>query len=244
MKRGVLLAALALLLAPAGCGAPRTAGPDAARPAGGSVTVRMVVLGDSLAFGTGASGPANGFAFLLYQRLLAKIPRSEVRNFAIGGTTVADVRRLEAGRLRGLEVDVVLVVVGGNDVVQRTPPERFEREYTALVKDVRSYAPHAHIVLFGVPDVAISPIFPPAAASAIESLSRADDSAVRRIACLHATEYVDLFGVTRQARGRVDRFLAEDRFHPSDEGHAAIAAAAWPAIARALWSQPQRSGRC
>lgn len=234
MKRGFALAALALL---AGCAAPRTAGTDA-QAVSGAAPVRMVVLGDSLAFGTGASGPASGFAFLLYERARKKLPSVEVRNFAIGGTTAADVRRLEVGRLRGLQPALVLVAVGGNDVLQRTPPERFEREYTALVADIRRLAPGANVVLFGVPDVALSPIFPAAAAPPIDVLSRADDAAVRRIARAGGAGYVDLFGLTLRAKGRVERFLAEDRFHPSDEGHAAIAAAAWPVVAKALALAP------
>jgi lysophospholipase L1-like esterase len=56
---------------------------------------------------------------------------------------------------------------------------------------------------------------------------------VQRIARERDAAFVDLFAVTTAARGNLDRFLSEDRFHPSDFGYARLADALTPPLLRA-----------
>ena len=113
--------------------------------------MRIVVLGDSLAFGTGASAPRNAFIFRAFLRVRAQQPGSRIDNFAIGGSTAADVLRLQAPRLAHARADVVVICVGGNDVVHRVGAADFARTYAQLVARVRALQPHAAIVCCGVP---------------------------------------------------------------------------------------------
>ena len=216
----------------AGCAAPMA--PEASR-ANRRPPVRLVVLGDSLAFGTGASEPTGGFAFRLYERIARERPGSEIASYAIGGTTVADVERLEVARLRGTHPDVILLCVGGNDVVRRTDPAAFAASYALTVAAIRTNAPHARLILFGVPNVAVSPLFADFDAAAVERLSRADDRAVRATAAHAHASFVDLFALSSAARHNVG-FFSSDQFHPSDDGHERIARYALPTLERALHS--------
>lgn len=195
--------------------------------------VRLAILGDSLAFGTGASEPTNGFAFRIYERIARERPGSEITSYAIGGTTVTDVLRLEAGRLRGTQPDVILLCVGGNDVVRRTDPGAFARAYDELVATIRRAAPHAKLVLFGVPDVAVSPLFADFDARSVGDRSRVDDAAVRAAARRSGASFVDLFALSQAARTSLG-FFSSDQFHPSDDGHDRIARRAFPIVERAL----------
>jgi lysophospholipase L1-like esterase len=205
------------------------------RPAGAAATapapIAMTVLGDSLALGTGASDPANGFAFRIYRAILATRPGSEVTNDAIGGSRVADVTRLQVPELDP-RADLVLLIVGGNDVVRRTSPRQFESDYAHLLAAVRARAPHAALVACGVPDVARSPLFADSYAKT-EALARADDRAVRANAQTYGAAYVDLFTMTR-ARGRNPDFFSADDFHPSDAGYAQLERVTLPLVVRAL----------
>jgi len=222
---------LALTAAFAACGARRTSLRSGVMlPAGPPVAI--TVLGDSLALGTGASDTSRGFAFDLYRGVLARRPGSEITNVAIGGSIAADVLRLQAGRLRERHADCVIVCVGGNDVARGVDPAAFARSYNALLAAVRRAAPHAAIIALGVPDVSISPLFADHAAL-IRALARKDDRAVRDAAAAHGAMYVDLFAVTRRVRDPAT-FLSADRFHPSDAGHAVIAAAVRPMLDRAI----------
>lgn len=189
--------------------------------------VRMTVVGDSLALGVGASDSSRGFAFELFRRVRAERPHSEVTNLAIGGATAADVSRLEIPRIASTRPSVVLVEAGANDAVRRHTAADFARSYHTLVAGIERAAPQARIVLFNVPDVSVSPIFEGAAKAPLRRLALGYDAAIanegRRI---HAP-VVDLFGFSARAGKDTARYFSADLFHPSDEGHAAIANEAW-----------------
>jgi lysophospholipase L1-like esterase len=201
-----------------------------ARPTG--APVELVVVGDSLALGTGASDSPRGFAFETYRIIDQSRPGSEITNYAIGGSTASDVVRLQVARLRERRADCVIVCVGGNDVVRAIPSAIFAAAYEELLRDVRRTVPLAALVVLGVPDVSLSPLFADRA-RAVRALAAADDLAVRAAAHDAGAEFVDLFALTH---GRRDPggFLSADRFHPSNEGHRLIALALLPAVRRAL----------
>jgi lysophospholipase L1-like esterase len=228
MRRSAALLALAALAACARRNPPPLrASATPGRP------VRIVVLGDSLAYGTGASAPRNAFIFRAYLRVREQHPGSRIDSYAIGGSTAADVLRLQASRLAHARADVVVICVGGNDVVHRVAAADFARTYANLVARVRALQPHTAIVCCGVPDVGLSPLFTGADHDAVTRLSRQDDAAIRAVARRARAEFVDLYATTMRQHGDVNRFLSEDRFHPSDAGYAQLADALAPALLRA-----------
>lgn len=236
-RRLCSVACAALLAAVlSGCSDPR---PIARAATPSAPAVQLAVLGDSLAFGTGAGDTSGGFAFRMYRAIAATRPGSEITNAAIGGSTAADVLRLQVSRLRERRFDIVLLCVGGNDVVRGVPTAAFARNYRRLVTSIRTAAPRAALVAIGVPDVSISPLFSDHAA-AVRRLAQADDRAARNVVAGAGGRYVDLFALTRRARDTAG-FLSQDRFHPSDEGHAQIAAQALPVVEAAL--RAERSSR-
>ncbi len=196
--------------------------------------VRMTVAGDSLALGIGASDSSRGFAFDLYRRIAATHPGSEVTNLAIGGTTIADVLRLEVPRVKMTAPNVVLLEAGANDAIRRTRPDAFARDYERLVRELRQAAPASKIVLFNVPDVALSPIFDAASKPGLRHLTNAYNIAIAKTARRTGCTLVDLYSLTARQRGDAARFLSADQFHPSDAGHEAIATGAWPQVRSAL----------
>jgi lysophospholipase L1-like esterase len=231
LRKSSALALGALFLAGAGCGCSDVR-PIARAATATAAPVQLAVLGDSLAFGTGAGDTSGGFAFRMYRTIAADHPGSEITNAAIGGSTAADVLRLQVARLRERRFDVVILCVGGNDVVRGVPTAVFARNYGRLVTAIRAAAPSAALVAVGVPDVSISPLFADHAA-AVRRLAQADDHAARAAIDAAGGRFVDLFALTRGARDAAG-FLSGDRFHPSDEGHAQIAAIALPAVEAAL----------
>lgn len=207
-------------------------------PAAPGRAVRIVALGDSLALGTGATAPRNGFVFRAYLRVLERRPGSRIESYAIGGSTVADVLRLQAPRLAGARADAVVICAGGNDVVQRVEPGRFAAAYARLLARVRALQPHAALVCCGVPDVGLSPVFTGSDHDAVARLSREVDAAVRAAARRFGAAFVDVYSATLRARGDANGFMSEDRFHPSDAGYAALAGALAPVLLRALAERP------
>jgi lysophospholipase L1-like esterase len=228
MRRSALLASFAVLAA---CARRPAAAPPARATPGRPV--RIVALGDSLAFGTGASAPRNGFMFQAFLRVLERHPGSRMDSYAIPGSVAADVLRVQVLRLAHARADAIVVCVGGNDVVHRNPPAAFAATYARLVARVRALQPRAAIVCCGIPDVGLSPLFTGADHDEVAGLSRTDDAAVRAIALRDGAAFADLYAVTRP-HGSIIRYLSDDRFHPSDAGHAALAAVLAPVLLRAL----------
>lgn len=196
--------------------------------------VRLTVAGDSLALGVGATDSSRGFAFDLFRRIRATRPSSEVTNLAIGGATTADVVRLELARIASTRPDLVVVEVGANDLVRRHPARTFAADYGRLVAGVRRAAPGSRIVLFNVPDISVSPIFEAAAKPPLRRLAVAYNAIVTGEARRSGLSVVDLFAFSERAHADPVRYFSADQFHPSDDGHAAIADAAWPTIRAAL----------
>jgi lysophospholipase L1-like esterase len=201
-------------------------------PAGDVGALRIAVLGDSLALGTGASRADGGFIFPAFRSVLAQHPGSRIDNVAIGGATVADVVRLEVDRLRGTRYTCAIVCAGGNDVVRATPETAFASAYATLLKRLARTVPGARIICCGVPDVSVSPIFADERAATLATAQR-DNRAVRRAAHAAGAAFVDLFALTHALRDP-QRFLGRDRFHPSDAGYAVLARALTPVLARLL----------
>jgi lysophospholipase L1-like esterase len=127
MRRSAFIA----LIAASGCAHHRSASVSPFRTA--LPGVRIAALGDSLAFGTGASSPQKAFIFRAFEMLRAGRPASEIDNFAMGGSTARDVLRLQAPRLRSTRFHVIVICVGGNDVVRRVPSGDFARTYGQLL---------------------------------------------------------------------------------------------------------------
>jgi lysophospholipase L1-like esterase len=126
-----------------------------------------------------------------------------------------------------------VICVGGNDVVHRVPAADFARTYAELVARTRALQPHAAIVCCGVPDVGLSPLFTGVDHDAVTKLSRENDAAIRAVARRANAAFVDLYATTLREHADVNRFLSEDRFHPSDAGYAELANALAPALLRA-----------
>ena len=206
----------------------------AAAVAAGSSAVRLTVAGDSLALGIGATDSSRGFAFDLFRRVDRMRPQSEITNLAIGGATAADVLRLEVPRVAATQPAVVLLEAGANDAVRHRAAALFGRDYRRLVLAVRRAAPQARIVLFNVPDVSVSPIFEAPQKPALRRLVAAYNATVASEARRIGAPVVDLYAFSSRARGDTSRYLSADQFHPSDDGHAAIAADAWPVLERVL----------
>jgi lysophospholipase L1-like esterase len=200
--RSIVIAALI-----AGCGGPAQQAGGDARPESGEA--RLVVVGDSLAFGRFADTRDEAFP----QRVATAIhARPEV--LAAPGVTTA---QLTAQAVPG-GGNVVVVEAGTNDFLYQTPRRRFAGDYRALLAKVTAASPGAKLVCVttwtpnDLPPARIPASFYDA------TIRRAcADGSVADIAPLAARPGL------RGPAGRSTAFGAGDDFHPNSAGHAAIA---------------------
>ena len=154
----------------------------------------VVAFGDSLVHGTGSSG--GGFVRLLEQRL--GLP---IENLGQPGDTTADgLARID--EVLALQPSVVILLLGGNDVLRRVDPETTFANLSRIIE--RLQADGAAVLLVGIRGSLLRDPF----------AARFEELAER-----HGTAYVhDVLDDTLGVSG----YMA-DQVHPNDRGYAVIA---------------------
>jgi acyl-CoA thioesterase I len=192
-----IVLALTVAAAP-GCGGNSPSSPSAA--------ATVVAFGDSLTFGTGTTG-SNDYVSLLSGRTGVSI----VNSGRPGGTTASALTRLDTIVAR--DADIVIVLLGGNDVLQGVPTQQSVSNITTIVQRIR--AGGAAVVLVGLGNG--PPLDPfngalPGLASQTSSI-------------LVPAVLEGIFGVPS---------LMADAIHPNNAGHAIMADRIEPALRAAL----------
>lgn len=197
---------------------------------------KLVVLGDSIAFGEGASDPQKAFA-----PLLAASMGYELSNFGVQGLASAGLLEIltqdDAVRVAITHADIIDLSIGGNDLLQSTVISAllktlvndfsmidellaaFTVNYSAIIAEIRSLNPDAMLI--------VQSLYNPMNGLFVVG------SAYERVLALLNTCYADYLTANPGAyviANVHDAFLSEeglvarDRIHPSDAGHALIAA--------------------
>lgn len=192
----VLLAASVALAAAPGC--------DDSPTAPSSLTV--VAFGDSITAGIGTSGN-NDYVSVLSNRTGVAI----INAGRPGDTTASALARIESAVL-ARDADIVIVFLGGNDLLQGVPVQQRIANITAIVQQIRSDG--AAVILVGVGSGVIDPF----------------EGALPGIASQTSSTLVPavldgIFGVPS---------LMADLIHPNNAGHAIIADRIEPALRAAL----------
>ncbi|WP_299033141.1 SGNH/GDSL hydrolase family protein [uncultured Pseudokineococcus sp.] len=225
-----------------------TAGPDAdgVYGAGPGRLLAVGVIGDSSADGLGAQTPEQTPGAIVATGLAAVAGRRvRLVNRAVVGAGSRDldaqVDRLLAAVPRP---DVVVVMVGANDVTGRVRPADAARTLGEAV--VRLRAAGAEVVVGTCPDLgAVEPVAQP-----LRSIARRwarDLAAAQTVAVVEAggrsVSLGDLLGPEFTAAP--EELFSADRFHPSPAGYARAAAALLPAVCTSLglWPELPGSGR-
>ena len=191
------------------------------------MTLRFLVLGDSLAFGTGAAGPADTLGSRLTRLLRDAGRATELSVVAVPGATSLD---LTAQLDRAADADLALLVVGANDVTRQVPAERSAAAIGAAVRTLRDRG--TAVLVVPTPDLSsvawVPPAFRPVVAAVCDQLRARQTAAVQA-----AGGVVAPVGPELSARFAAEPALfSADRFHPSSAGYALVAEALAPHVLR------------
>ncbi|WP_089011130.1 SGNH/GDSL hydrolase family protein [Micromonospora inositola] len=199
----------------------------------------MVMLGDSSAAGYGVHRRRETPGALLATGLSRRLHRPvRLHRYAVVGALSAGLKPQVESALE-VEPDIAVILVGGNDVTNRTPPALAVRYLVDAVRTLR--AAGCEVVVGTCPDLgAIRPIQPP-----LRWLARRWS---RQLAAAQTMAVVEAGGWTVSLGDMLGpRFAAEparmfawDRFHPSAEGYAVATAALLPTVLSALGAGPER----
>jgi lysophospholipase L1-like esterase len=191
------------------------------------MTLRLAILGDSIAYGVGAAQPDDAPGPRLARELSGLGTQVQSRTFATPGARSADLAR-QVQAARPWRPDVAVIIIGANDLTHLVPPDRAAAQLGDAVRGL--CATGAEVVVAPAPDLSVVPHVPPA----MRTLVRAGSALLRR-AQEQATlagggRVADPEGSTSAAFGTDPALFSRDRFHPSSAGYAMIVKALAPAV--------------
>lgn len=179
--------------------------------------VRLLVLGDSAARGYGLTDPASAFPQQLARRLAGAVGRRvAVTSLATDGHRTAEVLAEQVPLARAVRPDVVVVSVGVNDAIRRTPRGDLATATDDLLSGVAAAADGAVVAFVPCPDLSAAPGFGWPLAGVVGWACRRVARVQQRVAAGHALAIVPL------PRPDATMFGA-DGLHPGAAGHAAMA---------------------
>lgn len=197
------------------------------------MSVRIVALGDSTITGPGLADVEDVWVRRLARRLADDF-RVELTSLAAGGATVGDVVADQLPAVLTLHPHVVVVSVGGNDVIRRTPIRKVETGYRRLFDALEETG--AHVVVVGLGDLGTAPrLAGPSDRVVSRAALRVERALDEAAAGRPRFAVVDLFDQSRELRYQPELF-APDGFHPGEDVHRRIAD-----IVRAALDEPDRS---
>ena len=175
-------------------------------------SVRILVLGDSLAAGYGLQID-EAFPALLAKQATEVGLEIEVINAGVSGdTTAGGLRRLEP--LLDKPIDVMIVELGANDALRGFPAETVEANLNAIIETARKRYPELEVIIAGMQ-------LPPILGF---GFSKDFGKVFPRVAKAHDAELIPflLDGV-----GGVAALNQRDRIHPTAKGQQVLADNVW-----------------
>ena len=196
---------------------PRAGVSRAPGAVGDAPALRLLILGDSSAAGVGAGLQDQALSGRLLAALHARgVPRIAWRLEARTGWAAADALA-HVSRLPAEDADLVLCVLGVNDVTADQPVQRWLRTLGALDARLHAQAPSARVAWSGLPPMHRFPLLPQPLRWYLGERARRFDAALARW-CGQAPHRLHLAMVDIERGSPGAGLMAEDGFHPGPAG--------------------------
>jgi lysophospholipase L1-like esterase len=191
------------------------------------MTIHFAVLGDSIAYGQGASRAADTAGSRLAAELTAAGMPTQLRVYAVPGARSGALAAQVAGA-RDWGAQLALIIIGANDLIQFVPPQLAATQLGAAVRQLRDAG--AQVVVAPAPDLSVVPWVPPQVRAFVRAGSAVLRQAQTRTALAEGARVAAIDGSASAGFAADATLFCADRFHPSSAGYALIAAALSPAI--------------
>ena len=201
------------------------------------MTLRLAVLGDSIAYGVGADHLSHTLAQRLTSALTSRGVDVEPRVFAAPGARSADLAR-QVARALTWQPGLAVTVIGANDLTHLVPPDQASHALRHAVRRLRELG--AEVVVAPAPDLSIVPHVPPAFRATVAAASRVLREAQVRVTREEGGRVADEDGETSAAFRRDRSLFSTDRFHPSSAGYEVIAGSLMPVVVEAAIALDRR----
>lgn len=176
---------------------------------------RILVLGDSTAFGTGADNPASSTA----GRLGQKYPDAEVVNLAENGLRIAGLEEILMSIDEDVHFDIVLIQIGANDIIRLTSMQDVESGIDRILERSKKFGGKTIVLHSG--DIGEAKFFPWFLRPILSYRSLGVRDIYKRVSPAHGAEYVDLVAspVSKLLKDDIEHYYSADLLHLSSEGY-------------------------
>lgn len=193
------------------------------------ISLRLAMLGDSLATGLGADSPAQTPGAILATRLAERSGRPVVLSTIAMVGARSDSLASQVERAMIIKPNVVVMLVGANDITGFRPLHRQVRKLRSAILALRESG--AQVVLGTCPDLSASTLIPAPSNRFAQRQSRRLAAMQTRVALQAGAITVSLADLLSQDfHTRPAEMFAADRFHPSNEGYENVAEVLAPAV--------------
>ncbi|WP_245900117.1 SGNH/GDSL hydrolase family protein [Geodermatophilus normandii] len=199
--------------------------------------IRLVVLGDSIAYGSGAARVEDGLGPRLAQVLRSEGIDTDLTVLAVPGAVSRDLAA-QVRRAAPLGADLAVVVIGANDLARFLPADAATAALGAAVRDLQ--AAGTDVVVVPAPDMSSVPFVPPALRPVVRAACALLQQRQAEVAVAHGATVAAVSAEVGAAFGRDPSLFSADRFHPSSAGYARIAAALAPTVLAAARDRRDR----
>lgn len=182
--------------------------------------LNFVVLGDSTAVGQGSEYD-DGIARNSARYLAAKGYAVKFYNFGVSGAVVDDILIKQVPMAQKIQPDLILIVVGANDVTHLTKPSIYHSKLLQTIGSLRASQPQIKIIYTGSPDMGSIPRFPQPARYFAGKRTDQLNARLRDFQIENTVVFAPIAEDTGKIFSENPGLFAQDKFHPNGKGYAA-----------------------
>ena len=184
----------------------------------GEQKIKYAALGDSLTAGVGATKYENSYPYLLAQKMTEQNKKVVLSDFSLLGARAEDVIHDLLGLAINETPDVVTVLIGVNDVREKTSEQDFKNNYQQIVNGLVNQT-EAKIYLISIPFIGSNTVYLPGYDVYFRQRTVAFNQIIQEIALAQNIKYIDIATPTEKVFKTDGPHYSVDSFHPSDSGY-------------------------
>ena len=177
---------------------------------------KILILGDSTAYGTGASRQEDTIA----GRLARDFPKSQVINLSKNGALIKDLKN-QIKSIQGQTFSMIIISCGGNDVWHLTRIQTILDDLKFVFSELEGNAPKGKIIFLLYNNIASAPLFPSLVQYFLKKHSAKVQKAIQTAAAVPHVRIIELFvnDTYNPFLKNPEILFAKDGIHPSSRGH-------------------------
>lgn len=196
--------------------------------------LRFVVLGDSIAYGQGSDRPEDRVGPRVARELESHGLAVDLEVFAVPRATSRELGP-QVQRAVTRRADLALIIIGANDLTRLVPPAQAAAMLGAAVQALR--AAGATVLVVPAPDLSELAFLPPSVRPFVRRACRQLQEHQAAAAAAAGAEVAPVSAELSRAFASDPGLFSRDRYHPSSNGYARIAAAVSPFVVAAARSR-------